>query len=224
MTTILVARCRYEGSCRPRSAGPGAARWGAARQVVAAAVLALLAGCSGATSAGTTSAATEEPSPLAGCEALTAPPPAAAPLPPGEAELALPALTLPCLTGGEPFPLADLRGPAVVNLWASWCGPCRAELPMLQEYADRAAGAVHVVGVVVADTRPKAFALAEELGVTFPAVEDPDEQLLSALGLVGLPATLFVDDDGGIRHLQATLSGGTELRQLAADHLGVSHG
>jgi thiol-disulfide isomerase/thioredoxin len=92
---------------------------------------------------------------LAGCTAEAQPP--AAPASPFAdcAELTptagstgkLPDLTLPCFTGGRPVGLADLRGPAVINLWASWCGPCRTELPAMQRLADQAGDRLRVVGV-----------------------------------------------------------------------------
>lgn len=169
--------------------------------------------------------------PLAACDGLTTAPPDAgtAPLdagtaPPADTDAvpALPELTLPCLTGGEPFPLADLRGPAVVNLWASWCAPCREELPVLQRYADRARDRVHVVGVVTEDRREAAVALAGELGVTFPSLADREGRLRAALPATGLPVTLFVDAAGRIRHRH--VSGALDQETLAglvAEQLGV---
>jgi hypothetical protein len=64
----------------------------------------------------------------------------------------LPDIALPCLGGGRDVNLAGLRGPMVVNLWASWCEPCREELPVLQEYAERARRQVRVLGVDFEDT------------------------------------------------------------------------
>lgn len=171
----------------------------------------------------------EPVSPLTDCADLTAPPPAAGPRADRQAgddarpalPERLPDLTLPCVTGGEPVALGRLAGPAVVNLWASWCEPCRDELPVLQRFADRAAGRVHVVGVVTEDTRTRAVWLARDTGVTFPAVLDVEGRLRDRLPAVGLPVTLFVDIDGRIRHLHnAPLDDGT-LAALAAEHLGV---
>lgn len=147
------------------------------------------------------------------------------PTPPGEtgpAPAALPDLALPCFTGGEPYHLADLRGPAVVNLWASWCPPCRQELPVLQRYADQAAGRVHVVGVIVGDRPEAAASLAEDLGITFPSLADPERQLPVRVGVVGLPATLYVDAAGEItyRHLSGALDDDALAGQVR-EHLGV---
>jgi thiol-disulfide isomerase/thioredoxin len=170
-------------------------------------------------------------SPLAACDQLAEPPGGAGPSaeptggagPPGGAGPdPLPELSLPCLTGGEPFRLADLRGPAVVNLWASWCLPCREELPELQRYADQQAGRVHVLGVVTEDDPERAAALATDLRLRFPAVADREGRLRAALAAIGLPVTLLVDSAGRVRHVHRT--GALDepaVARLARDHLGV---
>jgi thiol-disulfide isomerase/thioredoxin len=185
-------------------------------RTAAAVLLGLALTVAGCGNAGDAAGAEEVASPLADCTGLTEPLGE-----PGDSGEPLPDLTLPCFTGGEPFQLADLRGPAVVNLWASWCGPCREELPVLQRYADRAAGRVHVLGVVTEDRRSAAASLAEDLGVTFPALEDPDALLRVELG-VWLPATLFVDSAGRVQHvLQGPLDEET-LAGLVTERLGVA--
>jgi len=137
--------------------------------------------------------------PAAGATAATTGPAAGA-TPAAEAVAAALAARLPCFADGAQLRLADLRGPAVVNLWASWCAPCRAELPAFQRYADRAAGRVHVVGVITEDTRRAAGALAEDLGVRFPALVDRGGEVRRGLGGV-LPITLFLDAAGRVRHV-----------------------
>lgn len=134
----------------------------------------------------------------------------------------LPELTLPSLGSDEPVTLADLSGPLVVNLWATWCVPCREELPELQRYADAAAGEVGVVGVVTEDRRDAAAALAQDLGLRFPSVEDRGGRLKTALGVPGLPVTVFVDAAGVVRyvHREPGLDESTVAR-LVAEHLGV---
>lgn len=197
-------------------------------------LLALVAGCTGEPAAGDgtvdTAGTADAGSPLADCDGLAAPPADAAD---GSATDAadgsaaagepLPELTLPCFTGGAPFALADLRGPAVVNLWASWCPPCREELPALQRYADRAAGRVHLLGVVIDDRRSAAVSLAEELGITFPALEDADGRLLAELPRNGLPATLFVDAAGRVRYVHQTGALDEQaLERYVSEQLGVA--
>ena len=86
----------------------------------------------------------------------------------------LPAVTLPCLGGGSDVDLSTLRGPMVVNLWASWCGPCRTEMPILQGFAEEYDGRVAVLGVDYQDVQPEAaLELARDSGVTYPLLADP---------------------------------------------------
>jgi thiol-disulfide isomerase/thioredoxin len=134
----------------------------------------------------------------------------------------LPPLTLPCFTGGTPVALSKLGKPAVINLWASYCEPCRTELPELQAFADETSDEVAVLGIVTGDTWTKAAYAGAEFGVRFPAVFDPDRKLLRALGRNALPVTLFVGADGSIRAVD--MSGALtldKLRGLARDHLGI---
>jgi thiol-disulfide isomerase/thioredoxin len=135
----------------------------------------------------------------------------------------LPSLTLPCFTGGAPVALSRLGKPAVINLWASWCLPCRTELPHFQAFADEVGDRVLVVGVVTEDQWSKAAYAGQDFGVRFPTVFDPDGQLKRALGRVGMPITVFVAADGSIRAVD--MSGALtleKLRALAHDHLGIS--
>ncbi|MEU7903315.1 TlpA disulfide reductase family protein [Actinoplanes sp. NPDC049118] len=136
-------------------------------------------------------------SPFAGCAALTQPPSGAASPPAPSSGADLPPVSLPCFTGGESFALAGLRGPAVIGLWASWCAPCREELPLLQELADRTSGRLHVVGVDTRDGRDAGASFAADKAVSFPTLFDPDQKLLTGLGKVNLPVTVFVGADGG---------------------------
>ncbi|BCB85677.1 TlpA family protein disulfide reductase [Phytohabitans suffuscus] len=186
----------------------------------AAIVLVLaVAGCGGSAEP----LAAEAASPFADCAALTAPPPAAAPVALAGAGEPLPEVTLPCFTGGQEVTVSAIRGPAIVNLWGSWCGPCREELPAFQRFADRAAGKVTVVGIDTRDSRPAASSLAADLGVTYPNLFDPSERLRAKLGVTALPATLFVDRDGRVRHLyNSTALDDATLATLAAKHLGVT--
>ena len=136
------------------------------------------------------SPAEDAASPFTDCGALNAPP--------ADGVAAdLPDLSLPCFSGGAPVRLAALRGPAVINLWGSWCDPCREELPVMQELADATAGRLRVVGVDTMDSRDAGASFAADKGVTFPTLFDPGKTLLSALGKINLPVTVFVGADGG---------------------------
>jgi thiol-disulfide isomerase/thioredoxin len=152
-------------------------------------------------------------------------------VPPGEASVAaapsraaqpVPDLTLPCFRPGTATRIAHLGVPAVINLWASWCGPCRQELPAFQRYADRAGDRVRVVGVNTSDRRDAAESLADELRLRFPMLSDQDGSLLAAVGRTALPVTLFVDAAGGLAFLyNATALDEASLARLVEQHLGV---
>ena len=133
----------------------------------------------------------------------------------------LPDLTLPCLGPGEPVQLAGLTGrPRLVNIWTSWCGPCRAEMPWLQQAHDTRA--VDVLGVDAEDQVPAAGALLDELSVTFPSVYDPRNELAREIRIVTKPTTLFVSKEGEVVFvLPGAFASYDEMRQLVSTHLGV---
>lgn len=191
----------------------------------------LTAGCTTQTGPGAPAAAA--PSPFADCTALTEPPAgrsvgSAPPTVAGRADTvgagaqALPDLTLPCFTGDRPFRLAELKGPAVLNLWATFCGPCRDELPALQELADRTAGRLHVVGVDTDDSRDDAAAFATDLRITFPNLYDREKKLQSAVGKPVLPMTVFVDAAGRHKVYSGPPLDGAALAELVTRHTGVA--
>jgi thiol-disulfide isomerase/thioredoxin len=112
--------------------------------------------------------------------------------------------------------------PLVVNFWASWCAPCRKEMPAFQEVADELGDEVAIVGVTDEDDLTAAREAADASGVTYRLLVDVDQQLLTQLELSGLPATVFVDADGTIvgRHLGALTA--SQLRQQIEDLHGIS--
>ena len=102
---------------------------------------------------------------------------------------------------GSPLRLSDLRGhPVLVNFWASWCGPCRAEMPEIQSVYDgaRASGLV-VVAVNVQESAAKVRDWSAPFGLTFPLVLDTDGSVTRAYYAdSGLPASFFIDADGRV--------------------------
>jgi thiol-disulfide isomerase/thioredoxin len=162
--------------------------------------------------------------PFADCGTLTTPLPTPTPTV-GAAGLArpLPAVTLPCITGGTEVALGELRGPAVINMWAHWCTPCRKELPAFQRLSERTTGTLRVLGVNTQDDRSRAQSIGEDFGLRFPTLFDPDNRLRLALGRNVLPITLFVDGAGRIRHRDETGAlDDAELAGLVREHLGVA--
>jgi cytochrome c biogenesis protein CcmG/thiol:disulfide interchange protein DsbE len=92
--------------------------------------------------------------------------------------------------------LADLQGtPVVVNLWASWCEPCKREMPMLSRAAADHPD-VQFLGVDTLDSREGAEAFIAEYSVPFPSLFDPDGAIRTELGSFGLPVTVFFDAEG----------------------------
>jgi thiol-disulfide isomerase/thioredoxin len=90
-----------------------------------------------------------------------------------------------------------LRGyPIVVNVWASWCGPCREEAPLLAAAHRSLGDRVRFVGVDVLDERDSARAFMHRYGWSYPSVSDPTGAIRDGLGLLGQPVTLFYDADG----------------------------
>jgi len=113
-----------------------------------------------------------------------------------------PDFTLELLGGGQ-VSLSELRGQAVVvNLWASWCPPCRAEMPALQRVyeANRARGLeILAVNTTFQDTQAGAAAFVREFGLTFPIPLDRTGEVSRSYLLRALPTTFFIDRGGVIR-------------------------
>ena len=105
---------------------------------------------------------------------------------------------------GNPVRLSDLRGrPVIVNFWASWCGPCVEEFPMLRQAVHQhAADNVAVVGIVFRDNSEAARRFMQRMGAGWPAAMDPGEQVAQAFGIFGPPETFFIDADGVVRGRQ----------------------
>jgi cytochrome c biogenesis protein CcmG/thiol:disulfide interchange protein DsbE len=175
----------------------------------------LLAGCGSAgASAGATSAPTSVHTVLQACPQQ--------PDRPATGATTLPKLSFHCLGGGT-LDLGKAPGvPTVVDLWGSWCGPCREELPTMQRLADAAGGKVRVIGVISKDGVPQAESFAEDAKVTFPSAFDGQGDLMTKLGVNVLPLTYFLDADGAVTYEQLGSVGTIDqFEQLVADHLGV---
>lgn len=125
----------------------------------------------------------------------------------------LPQLKLPCLNERRRVDVSRLGGPMVVNLWASWCGPCRKEMPMFAEEARRNP-AVRFVGINTLD-RPEAAAdFLTRTGATYPQLVDIDGLVLADTRVPGLPVTLAVDADGNVTDRVIGEISGEELATL----------
>jgi cytochrome c biogenesis protein CcmG, thiol:disulfide interchange protein DsbE len=120
------------------------------------------------------------------------------PVPEGRGPSTPPEFELELLRSDRTLSSAELKGtPVVVNLWASWCDPCRREMPLLETISKRYEGEVVVLGVDVRDAPQNAIDFVKEIGVSYPLVRDPDLVLAEPLTgepEPGLPQTFFIDE------------------------------
>jgi len=132
----------------------------------------------------------------------------------------LPDATLASLEGGKSVDLSSLRGPMVINLWASWCGPCRKELPKYQAFAKKYAGKVDVLGIDFQETRLDAAKdLVRETGVDYPLLSDPDGKMRA----LGLPKVILLDARGRVAHEEyVEITSVAQLEGLVDAHLETS--
>ncbi len=138
-------------------------------------------------------------------------------------------LPAPVLTGadlnGEQVDTATWKGePGVINVWASWCAPCRAEAPELVAVAEKNPD-VNFLGLDTRDTEPAARAFVEKFGIPYPNLPDPDGQLIlkfsDSLPPQAIPSTLLIDSQGRVagRFLGAVEAAELDaaLKDLAAE-------
>ncbi|HEU4739395.1 MAG TPA: TlpA disulfide reductase family protein [Solirubrobacterales bacterium] len=111
--------------------------------------------------------------------------------------------------------IAALRGyPVVVNVWASWCGPCRFEFPVLQKLSAQYGKKVAFLGVNSEDADDAAATFLREEPVPYPSYTDPDKEIFESLGAIGLPDTAFYDKSGELVYLkQGPYSDNSELEE-----------
>jgi len=110
-----------------------------------------------------------------------------------------PNFTLPRLDGGGDLSLASFRGKAVlVNFWASWCGPCREEAPLLEHASQQYRGRLVVLGVDYQDFSGDARKFVRKYHITYPIVRDGSGKWLGKYGVSGAPETFFVNAAGKV--------------------------
>ncbi len=105
--------------------------------------------------------------------------------------------------GGENLKLSELRGEVVmVNFWASWCGPCRQEMPLLDQlYKRYQPMGFTILGVNVEENAGAAKKVLQEQPVSFPILFDPSNQVSELYQVSAMPSTFLVDRDGKLRFL-----------------------
>lgn len=118
---------------------------------------------------------------------------------------------------GAPAVIASGR-PAVVNLWASWCEPCRIEFPLLDALHDRIGGSgVQVIGVALDHARARPAAVAHHLGLGLTVLYDTGGETARALDPRAMPTTYVVDSHGVIRYVHAGALDATGIAEVEAE-------
>ena len=117
---------------------------------------------------------------------------------------------------GENIRLSEYRGDVVmINFWATWCGPCRQEMPLLDElYGRYARVGFNLLGVNIDDDSSRAMRMVEELGVRFPVLFDERKEVSRLYNVEAMPATILVDREGNVRHVHHGYKPGYEEMYL----------
>jgi cytochrome c biogenesis protein CcmG/thiol:disulfide interchange protein DsbE len=129
-----------------------------------------------------------------------------------------PNFTLPHLNSDEQVSLASFRGKAIVlNFWASWCGPCKDEAPILTELADSAPKGVVYVGLDYKDPVSSARAFARTFGLRYALGRDGDGRVGDRFGVTGMPETFVIDAQGrAVAHIGQPIEGPDLQRAVEA--------
>lgn len=128
-------------------------------------------------------------------------------------------MELSTLDGGT-VSLDDFRGePLVVNLLASWCAPCLAEMPAFERVHRDLADEVRFLGVNLQDPMEDGRAIVERTGVTYDIARDPNGDLFAALGGTAMPTTVLVDPEGNVVEVFSGELSGDELAAKIDDAL-----
>lgn len=127
-----------------------------------------------------------------------------------------------CLDQSDGAQLGALVGPIVVNVWGSWCGPCKKEMPVLRAFHDKAKDKLQLIGVDVEEANPEdGQKFVERNGITWPNLYDPDGRSREYFGM-GVPVTWFIAADGSVAHKHiGIINDLDEILTLTEKHLGI---
>ncbi len=119
-------------------------------------------------------------------------------------------------SSGENLRLSEHRGEVVmVNFWATWCGPCRQEMPLLDElYSRYQRVGFSLLGVNIDDNSSKAMNMISELGVTFPVLFDSRKEVSKLYNVEAMPVTVLIDREGTVRYVHHGYKPGYEEKYL----------
>ncbi len=107
---------------------------------------------------------------------------------------------------GQTVSLNDLRGqPVFINFWASWCGPCREEMPLIQAVYERQAGqsqSAVILGINIGESPSTVEGFMQENGLSFPVLLDIEQTVAQDYNIRAIPTTFFIDSEGIIREIK----------------------
>ena len=131
-------------------------------------------------------------------------------------------IELLCLGDGSVMNLDSLRGPMILNIWGSWCGPCQEEIPYIRNFYDKYHDQVQVVGLDVEEpNKSAAQPFMESHGVIWPSLFDPDGRTRSVIGM-GVPVTWFIDANGKTIYKKiGAFKGQQEIEKLAKQYFNL---
>ena len=131
-------------------------------------------------------------------------------------------VVLDCLDGGVGASVDSIMGPAIINVWGSWCGPCKEEMPILRSFYEKAQGKLALIGVDVEEASiGDGRKFVENYGITWPNLYDADGKSRAYFGM-GVPVTWFIAADGSVAHKYiGVFKSEKELISLTSKHLGV---
>ena len=132
------------------------------------------------------------------------------------------AVALDCLDESSVVNVANIKGPTLVNVWGSWCGPCKDEMPIFVDFYAKHQDSVGLIGISVEEADIQdARDFVKEHGITWPNLYDANGSTRASLGM-GVPITLFIDEKGEIVHRKiGVVTTIEELEDEARKYLGV---
>jgi len=131
-------------------------------------------------------------------------------------------IMLDCLDGTEGVSINGIKGPAIINVWGSWCAPCKEEMPILRSFYEKAQGKLALIGVDVEEASIEdGREFVENYGITWPNLYDADGKSRAYFGM-GVPVTWFIATDGSVvyKHI-GVLKSEIELISMTSKYLGV---
>jgi thiol-disulfide isomerase/thioredoxin len=131
-------------------------------------------------------------------------------------------IMLDCLDGTDGASINGIKGPAIINVWGSWCGPCKEEMPILRSFYEKAQGKLALIGVNVEEASIEdGRKFVENNGITWPNLYDADGKSRAYFGM-GVPVTWFIAADGNVayKHI-GVIKSEKELISMTSKYLGV---